>query len=202
MSIDDQLLNKNKEEESADRVSDLREAQRSELAGGEETDEPRSVREAVIQKKREEAAVLAKEEETGKIASAAASPIRKSTSKLLQQAWLNLADSWGLTLLWIDIHVWLGSIVGHNFFCKLGQEWMDNNIVAAENEYAKSQGKPLGTVEPMVLVGCNLGCLFLIIAIVALIAMIAGAIENPLRALYEVLKVITGNFWKSSPPSS
>lgn len=184
-NIDEQLLNKNKEEEAAGRAGELLEAKRSDAGGGSgaEFAPESSLRERIFKKKQEEATATKEGGAEGKLAEAATAPIRKGTSKLLQQAWLNLADSFGLTLLWIDIHVWLGSIFGHKFFCKLGQEWLDNNIVSAENEYAKSQGKTLGTVEPMVLVGCNLGCFFILLVVIMIVAMIVGVITNPLKAL-------------------
>jgi len=182
-NIDEQLLHKTKGEEAAGRAGELMEAKRGNSGGtASATDAPAgmSLRERIFKKKKEE---TGSKEEEGKLVEAATTPIRKGTSKLLQQAWLNLADSFGLTLLWIDIHVWLGSIVGHKFFCKLGQEWLDNNIISAENEYAKSQGKTLGTVEPMVLVGCNVGCFVILLFIIMIVAMIVGVIENPLQAL-------------------
>jgi len=160
----EQPMNNNGGEEAASRAGELLEAKRGNFAEQSE-------------------AAREKGGAADKIAGAATAPIRQGTSKLLQQAWLHLADSFGLTLLWIDIHVWLGSIFGDKFFCKLGQEWLDNNIVSAENEYAKSQGKTLGTVEPMVLVGCNVGCFVILLFIIMIVAMIVGIIENPLKAL-------------------
>lgn len=184
-NIDEQLMNKNRGEEASGRAGKLLEAKRgnaSDTPGADNPSAGMSLRERFFKKKKEEAGSK-KDGEESKLAEAATAPIRKGISNLLQQAWLNLADSFGLTLLWIDIHVWLGSIVGHKFFCKLGQEWLDNNIVSAENEYAKSQGKTLGTVEPMVLVGCNVGCFVILLSIVMIVAMIVGVITNPLKAI-------------------
>jgi len=67
------------------------------------------------------------EEDEGEkgFADAAAAPVRKVTSSLLRSAWINLIPSWGLTLIWIDIHVFLGMVIGNKFFCKLGEEWLD-----------------------------------------------------------------------------
>jgi len=185
-NIDEQLMNKNKGEEAAGRAGELAEAKRGNSGGTASADDAPggiSLRERIFKKKKEEEAKSKEGGEESKLAEAATAPIRKGTSKLLQQAWLNLADSFGLTLLWIDIHVWLGSIVGHKFFCKLGQEWLDNNIISAENEYAKSQGKTLGTIEPMVMVGCNIGCFIILLSIIMIVAMIVGVIENPFKAL-------------------
>lgn len=199
-SVDDVMLSKplamsenGQSDSAAARSGFLREQQRNVPVARESdgTDEaPLSLREAVLRKKREKNVKAKKEEDEGNISSAAASPIRKSTSKLLQQAWINIPDSLGLTILWIDIHVWLGAIFGHNFFCKIGQEWVDSNIVAAENEYAKKSGQMLGTVEPMVLAGLNFGCLVVIIFIAAVIYMIVDG-----NSILTGLKGALGALW-------
>ena len=184
-NVDEDIMNRQKGEAAAGRAGDLKEAKRSDSAGLQESGESESgpsLRERTFKKKKK-AKEGADGKEDDKAAGGMFSAISQWTSKLLQNAWLNLADSFGLTLIWIDIHVWLGSIFGHQFFCKLGQEWVDNNIVSAENEYAKSQGKTLGTVEPMVLACCNVGCFFLLLSIAMIIAMIVGVITNPLKAI-------------------
>lgn len=179
-NLDDQLINKEKsgkKEAASDRAGKYLEATRGSSSDAAE-EAGSSLRERIFKKKKE-----AESGAADKVAEVATAPIRKGTSKLLQQAWLNLADSFGLTLIWIDIHVWLGTIFGNKFFCKLGQEWLDSSIVSAENEYAKSQGQMLGTVEPMVTGCCNVGCLFILLCIGMIIAMIVGVITNPLEAL-------------------
>lgn len=190
-NVDEQIMNKDGGEEAAERAGDLLAAKRGESPDSpeEEVSDKTSWRARFFKRKKEAAD---EEGAASKIASAVTSPIQKGTSKLLQQAWLNLVDSFGLTLLWIDIHVWLGSIFGDKFFCKLGQEWLDSNIISAESEYAKSQGKMIGTVEPMVMVGCNVGCFFILLWLVMMVAMILGVIDNPLKALAAAL----GYLWQ------
>lgn len=58
-----------------------------------------------------------------KVAEAVMAPIQQGTSKLLQAAWENLIPSWGLTLFWIDIHVFLNMLFP-KMFCDLGKEWL------------------------------------------------------------------------------
>lgn len=58
-----------------------------------------------------------------KVVDAITAPIQQGTSKLLQAAWENLIPSWGLTLLWIDIHVFLNMLFP-KMFCDLGKEWL------------------------------------------------------------------------------
>jgi hypothetical protein len=58
----------------------------------------------------------------------AISAFRAMTSKLLQDAWANLIPSFGLTLIWIDIHFFLNMVFGDKFFCDLGGEWMPAGV--------------------------------------------------------------------------
>lgn len=53
----------------------------------------------------------------------ALAPMRIALAKLLQSAWTNLIPSWGLTLLYIDLHVFFSLVFGKDLFCDLGEEW-------------------------------------------------------------------------------
>lgn len=167
---------------SADRSAALNQARRGnqgpESESGGESDRPTSLREAVQTRKRQQAAAAKAAEAAG---GEAATPMSRGTGKLLQQAWMHLPDSLGLSLIWINIHVFLGAIFGNKFFCKLGAEWLDNNIAAAQSDYAKKQGKMIGAVEPMGLACCNLGCLLAIISIFCLVGLLLGVLDNPFR---------------------
>lgn len=46
------------------------------------------------------------------------------TSEALKQSWLNLIDSFGLTLIYIYFHVFCRFVFGPEVFCKLGHEWL------------------------------------------------------------------------------
>lgn len=185
MGLDDRLLNS-----SSDRAGALNEAKRE--SGDDQnqnTEAPLSLREAVQAEKRRQ--VISDAEKEGKMSGAinqAAAPMRKGTSRLLRQAWLHLIDSWGFTLIWINIHVFLGTIFGERFFCKLGAEWMDNNIQSANMEAAKKLGDKGRIAEGVGLACCNLGCLFIIISALAIAGAVIGVIDNPLRALIALLK--------------
>ena len=214
MSLDEQLLaEKRKTDETAGRAGDLRQAQRagsdgSKSAGSgayqENEGTPASLREAVRAGKKKDEGKGAGD----KIASAAAAPMRKGTSKMLRQAWLHLIDSWGLTLIWINIHVFLRQILGEKLFCDLGEEWTDRtpgagtagapevknvkNTKGDQSGAVEQATKATGLIEKM---GCgclDLGCLFTFLAIVCLMAMIVGVIDNPLKALAGLLTGIWG----------
>jgi hypothetical protein len=193
--LDARLLNKRgSEESSSDRVGALREAKRN--SQNNEIDntpnyleeEPTSLRQAVIQKKRKEDLEI----KQGGISEALKkkSPIRKGTSSLLRAAWINLIDSFGLTLIWINIHVFLNKVLGDGMFCRLGEEWTDRPGVSssmAKGEIDKKARNSVGLVEKMGLGCLNLGCLIIFIAIFVVIALVLKFFENPLDFFAELI---------------
>ena len=208
MSLDSQLLAQKPETGgSAGRAGGLREAQRSRSRGSkaarpnnfrkdegavnDQGEAPKSLREAVIEEKKKKEA-SGGEGAGGQIAAAA--PMRKGTSKLLQQAWINTIDSFGLTLIWVNIHVFLSYIFGEKLFCKLGEEWADMMGGGTVQAPGVSGVKPpiKASNKCCVLAGCDLGCLFIILAIACLIAMMVGVITNPLEAISSLLTGIWG----------
>jgi hypothetical protein len=120
----------------------------------------------------------------GKLASAALSPVKQGTSSLLKAAWEHIIDSWGLSIIWIDIHVFLSQVLGKDLFCSLGEEWFPKGT-PRNIEGAK---KSVGLGETMGLSCLNLGCLFLILAILSIIAMIAAGLDHPLQAAWALMK--------------
>ncbi len=191
MNLDSQLLNNSGENNDKEQIESLRMAQRDSVSSN---NEPQSLREAVLQHKREQKNKKKKELNKASIKGTA---IKEGTSKLLQQAWLNLIDSFGLTLIWINIHVLLRYVVGSKFFCKLGEEWSLNKVDTMSNNAGTEIKKPFEIGERMALGFLDFGCLALLLFIIVMISLILGAVENPLRSIFGLLKVIVGNFWKS-----
>ena len=198
MAIDEQLLNKNSGSSSTEKVGELNQARRDTPIPGdlEEQVEAETWEEAVADRRKRMANGAA-----DKIGTAVAAPLNKGTSRLLQQAWLNLIDSFGLTLIWINIHVFLGIVLGNKLFCKLGEEWTAGGGLTGATGAAGSAApapeasKTLGMTEGMGLACCDLGCLLVLIAIVGLVSlMVQGAsiVLNPLASLATLLTNIWG----------
>ncbi len=178
--------------DSSSRAGDLRESKKNNSENLSASVAP-SLREAAMSAKRQEQSRADKEGGAGRTVVAA--PMRKGTSSLLRSAWINLIPSWGLTVIWINIHVFLGKVLGNKFFCKLGQEWMDRPGAAAaskNNSAAKEAGKIIGTFESMGLGCINLGCLMILIANIVLISLILKILVNPIRTALEALGLNVG----------
>lgn len=79
----------------------------------------------------------------GKVKEEGMSSLSMATSNLLEKSWLNIFDSYGLTLIYINFHVFCRFVFGPEMFCKLGQEWV--NSVGGKEMSAAS--KVSGSVE-------------------------------------------------------
>jgi len=198
MNIDEQLLNDQNRSNDATgsapaRAGALNEARRN---GGEndsngnqdnnQDNPPQTLREAAQADKAKKKKGL-----KGKVKAVAARAINNATNKLLQAAWKSLIESFGLTLIWINIHVFLGYVFGNEYFCKLGNEWVWVDVDPEKAKKRHSQRNMLRIAEPMGLACCDLGCLFIIIAAASLVAMLLGVISNPLEAIKNML----GGLW-------
>lgn len=79
-----------------------------------------------------------------------------------------VVPSFSLSLFYVYIHVLLSQLFP-KYFCKLGHEWVPDNIKRTDSELAKKMGDKIGIAEKPA-VGCACGChLFLIIIVIAII---------------------------------
>lgn len=153
---------------------------------------PQSFRERVM------AARRTKDEGEGlkdKITGAIAAPAKQGTSWLLKASWLNLIDSFGLTLIYINLHVFGHWVLGDKFFCKLGEEWAPKLAATGGKEIAKSfgtAGKIAGIIEIMGLLLLDLAVLLIIFMNLALIVIIVsfmgGAGWEGAKLIWELVK--------------
>ena len=192
MDIDEQLIEQNTETSEALKAGELRAQQREGLVENAD-EETKSIREMVQQKKTQEG--VGNKMASLKLGASKpkVNPILEATDNLLKSSWENLISSWGFTLLWVDIHVFLNSIFGPSAFRDLGEEWVPDSIKKVGGGKVKQASSLMRIVEFW---GCgclNLGCLFLIIAQLAIVAMIVTAITNPFTAIYKIFDF--GSLW-------
>lgn len=183
MDIDEQLINQNTESLEAEKAGEFRASRRAEiLENGPE--EEKSFRERV---KASKGLNITNEERAGELIFRD-SPIRKATDSLLKFAWENLITSWGFTLLYIDIHVFLNQVFGPKVFRDLGEEWIPAAIKKLGEGKTKSAASMLKIAEGAG-VGClNLGCLVILLFVFVIICIIASALSGDLSVLANFLK--------------
>jgi hypothetical protein len=130
----------------------------------------------------------------------AAAPIQQATSKMLQQAWLNLIDSWGTTLVWINVHWILNMVMGDKFFCDLGKEWLPKAGKGGNEGSGQAMesilGLPLsglGYVEKMSVIILDLLVGALILIALVPIILVIKVVEDPTSIIYTGLDL----FWEA-----
>jgi len=125
-------------------------------------------------------------------------PVRLGTDMALRTAWINIIYSGGLSLIWVNIHVFFRFVLGTDFFCKLGREWVSGP--GKTGEIAKGAGKlgsfvvtnatsAVGIVESMILVFVDVLVISFILIIVSLIAYAVGIFTNPLDFVVSMVNI-------------
>ena len=102
-------------------------------------------------------------------ASSGSNPLSAVTSQTLKQSWPGLLETFGATLIYINLHVFGHSVLGEKVFCELGEEWIPDNLRSnMESPKVKSMIKKIGLLEKMVLIFLDF------LALMALLAGLAG----------------------------
>lgn len=109
--------------------------------------------------------------------------INKETSALLRQAWINIIDSFGLTLIWINIHVILSYIFGTKAFCRLGEEWVGGGA----NPIMGKRIKKAKISERMLLILLDLIVLLLSISLIATLIIMYEVATG--KIIIDILKI-------------
>jgi hypothetical protein len=206
-NFDSRLMGAGEGSSSKSKAGALNEA-KHQSENNEETaqQEPTTLREAVIAEKRKQQQEAQEQEKSSGLKNMAAAPMRQGTSELLKDAWINLIPSWGLTLIWINIHAFLSLVIGKEVFCRLGDEWTTggisggaksiNAIVGGQsgNITIKNGGSCANIGESMVLAILDLALIVIIIAILSIVAMLLKVVDNPL----DFLSALFGWVWSSA----
>ena len=180
MSVDGQLLDLNNEEEK--KAGDLQAAKRESPLGAASKESGGLSFSEQVHLSRQEDSQTAKDK---KDKSSASSPFRLVTDKLLKSSWANLISSWGLTLLYIDVHFFLNQVLGKKFFGPLGEEWIPPKIKRAGGDQVKRFSGMLKISEKAGCALLNLLLIAIVIGLLALISLIASFFSNPLKVALE-----------------
>ncbi len=135
--------------------------------GGAE--QPRTLREKVIAARR---AMDLKQKAKDKLKKKVMDPAKMGTNRALKWAWTVLVPSFGLSLIYINTHVFLRWVFP-SAFCKLGEEWIPKQITG-EHSSKNVAGTAFGIVEVMGLLFLDLMALFIILSAFAFLSLIVG----------------------------
>jgi len=96
---------------------------------------------------------------------------KMATAELLKTWWTQLIDSFGLTLIPLNLQAWAGFIEGHKVFCKLGEEWKAPGIFK----------KAIGWLETAALLSLDLLVFLIILAAISFLIFIVNVMTHPLE---------------------
>jgi len=120
------------------------------------------------------------------------SPVNQATGRMLRWAWLAIIPSFGSSILWINLHVFLSFVFGERLFCKLGHEWLP--LAEAKSISGRATGDTIGIAEKMGLIFLDLLIFFIIFGIIAIIVWLANSI------IFKTVDGITGTWeWITNP---
>jgi hypothetical protein len=130
-----------------------------------------------------------KEAQTAPAKEAGAGSATDGTATLLKTAWLNIIDSFGLTLIYINLHVFGHSVFGEKIFCDLGEEWIPNSLRSSlGSEAVRSRTRAIGLLEKIILIFADSLVLFALFCIIALFIWLV----NPWNVVKTAVSAVTG----------
>ncbi len=156
-------------------------------------EKPKTLRERVMAARQ---AMDIKQRAKEKIKEKVTMPVRMGTNHALRWAWLTLIPSWGLTLIYINMHIFLRWVFP-SAFCKLGEEWKPKIVGTGEHSAQSVAGTAFGIVEVMGLVLLDLLALFLILGIITIFIMLADVAAHPAREAWSFAWGWVGDVFKA-----
>lgn len=182
-NVDDILLNNPNlagpaQEKYAEREMRKKKAGAADNADGG-AEQPRTLREKVIAARR---AMDLKQRAKDKLKEKVMDPAKMGTNRALKWAWTVLIPSLGLSLIYINTHVFLRWIFP-SAFCKLGEEWVPKQITG-EHSSKNVAGTAFGIVEMMGLLFLDLLVLFIIFGALAIIYLLIDISLHPIEDVW------------------
>lgn len=110
------------------------------------------------------------------------SPVSQASKNVLRWAWFSLIPSFGLSLIYINMHVFLRWVFP-NAFCKLGDEWVPKIAGTGEHSAKNVAGTAFGIIEITGLFVIDFLLVFLFFCIFAVLSTVINIAINPLDLL-------------------
>lgn len=108
----------------------------------------------------------------------------------LKWAWGLLIPSFGLSLIWINVHCFFYIVLGEKIVCKLGDEWRVPGV-----GFLNKQNTMANTIEPMVVAFLDFVFFVSGITMVTLIVIMADFYTNPLSYLRVIFEAVYNYFF-------
>lgn len=119
------------------------------------------------------------------------------TGELLKQSWLNIIDSWGLTIIYINFHAFCTLVFDGKYFCPLGAEWAEGGKAAGSFCGIPLTEKVIGFLEmiSLILLDLLVAALILISCLPYIIILIivhdpASAFGTLMAAFADIAKLL------------
>ena len=110
---------------------------------------------------------------------------KMATNRLLSASWLSLIPSFGLTLIWINIHAFMHMLFP-NVFGKLGEEWLPGQAQAGgADKSIESANKTVGIIETMGLVFLDFLFILIILGAIAILIALLDAVFGILGYIFD-----------------
>lgn len=183
-NLDAQLLNRNTVEKEEERqvAGQLRQDKRSrqkqkeeQPQAQEEKDKPQSLRQQL-----KNSQGLKGRREAGSQAKKQISPVRMGTNRALRWSWWLLIPSFGLSLIYIYLHL-LMHFVAPNLFCGLGEEWQVGGVGSKKGSIS-FEGAKIAEWGALLFISMIVGVVFL--AAFGFLYLLTDIVTNPIKALW------------------
>ncbi len=165
----DEILDRRLAGPAQEKYAEREMRQKKQGAADNEAEQPRTLREKVMAVRR---AMDLKQKAKDKLKEKVTDPMKMGTNTALKWAWTVLVPSFGLSLIYINTHVFLRWIFP-SAFCKLGEEWIPKQITG-EHSSKNVAGTAFGIVEVMGLLFLDLVALFILLSVIAFFSLIVG----------------------------
>ena len=141
----------------------------------------------LARKLREEKRKLMQGDVKGIVSDAANTAGQMATARALSWAWLALIPTFGLSLIYINIHFIARYIVGSEKFCKFGEEWALKKMASegGEGNPVEEMSQMLGKVEILGMFVLDALVIALILLINILMDLSACLANNPVNTVFD-----------------
>ncbi|MEI6378497.1 MAG: hypothetical protein WCO55_02470 [Candidatus Falkowbacteria bacterium] len=121
-------------------------------------------------------------------------PAQSQLSELLVECWVGIPETWGLTLIWINIHAVM-SLILSSVFCKLGHEWTGEipglgQAMGFSKKFKKHAEKSMfiaGMIEWGVLLICDAIIFAAVMIIIILLVFLVEILTDPIGTGWDAI---------------